>query len=154
MISKVSPNGARYPPAARTEKPPFSYRPQQESAETIALGFRDSPLRILLADTKYFSIVLRWLPRSFTPIWTQNPYSELYCSLGMPKRLYCTLSWDFRNHSCAALSFAAVFGPSHSISAVFCSSEWSAISVLFSAKQGAKSSREQGQLERHRNQVR
>ena len=60
--------------------PPVNYRPQQASAETITLGFRESPLKLLLADTKHFFTVLRWLPRFFIPIRTQNPYSELYCS--------------------------------------------------------------------------
>ena len=59
---------------------PVSYRPQKEGAEAVTLGFRESPLKLLLADTKLFFTILRWLPKFFAPIRTQNPYSELYWS--------------------------------------------------------------------------
>ena len=49
-------------------------------AEVHDLNFRDAPLQLFFRDIKLVLTLLRWLPKLFSPLRTENPYGELYFS--------------------------------------------------------------------------
>jgi hypothetical protein len=46
----------------------------------LTLNFRESQLQLFFLDIKLVFKLLRWLPKFFSPLRTENPYGELFLS--------------------------------------------------------------------------